>query len=278
MNMHNVSMHVQVNGRACKEYTHNGMSFIEARSGTNYTVKIKNDNPYRIMTVVSVDGLDVISGKTAAESDTGYIIDAHGTLDVKGYRISDKDCASFIFTSKGKSYVQQTKGDATNCGVIGLRAFGEKTNIMKLPYIYPTYVNTGVSYTTTTLPLTSTNDWYVPNIGSTTTATGNISSYNCAVNLNNTQNVSLSSHTTTKTSGVLRSTNFDTATGWGNKVEQSVEKVNFEKSDMLTEMTVYYASIDALEDMGVDINPKPKVGSMPQAFGNYCTPPKGWKG
>ena len=53
--MHNVSMHVQVNGRACKEYYHNGMSFIEARSGTNYTVKIKNDNPYRIMTVVSVD-------------------------------------------------------------------------------------------------------------------------------------------------------------------------------------------------------------------------------
>jgi hypothetical protein len=47
---------------------------------------------------------------------------------------------------------------------------------------------------------------------------------------------------------------------------------------MLTEMTVYYASIDALEDMGVDINPKPKVGSMPQAFGNYCTPPKGWNG
>jgi len=251
------------------------MSFIEARSGTNYAVKIKNDNPYRIMTVVSVDGLDVISGKTAAESDTGYIIDAYGTLDVKGYRISDKDCASFIFTSKGTSYVQQTKGDATNCGVIGLRAFGEKTNIMKLPYIYPTYVNTGVSYTTTTLPLTltSTNDWYVPNIGSTTTATGNISSY-----LNNTQNISLSSHTTAKTGGVLRSTNFDTATGWGNKVEQSVEKVNFEKSDMLTEMTVYYASIDALEDMGVDINPKPKVGSMPQAFGNYCTPPKGWKG
>ena len=278
MNMHNVSMHVQVNGRACKEYTHKGMSFIEARHGTNYTVKIKNDNPYRVMAVLSVDGLDVISGKVAAESDTGYIIDAHGTLDVKGYRISDKDCASFIFTSKGKSYVQQTKGGAGNCGVIGLRAFGEKTNRITLPYIYPTYVNTEVPDLATTLPLTSTNDWYVPNMGSTTTAMGNVSSYNCSVNHNNTQNVSLSSHTTAKTGGVLRSTNFDTGTGWGDKVEQSVEKVNFEKSNMLTEMTMYYASIDALEDMGVDINPKPKVGSMPKAFGNYCTPPKGWNG
>lgn len=275
--MHNVSMHVQVNGRACKEYSQNGNTYIESRHGSNYTVKIKNDNPHRIMTVVSVDGLDVISGKAAAESDTGYIIDAHGTLDVKGYRISDKDCASFIFTSKGKSYVQQTKGDATNCGVIGLRVFGEKTNRITLPYIYQ-YGNTSVSYTTNTLPLTSTNDWYVPNIGSTTTAMGNVSSYNCSVNHNNTQNVSLSSHTTAKTGGVLRSTNFDTGTGWGDKVEQSVEKVNFEKSNMLTEMTMYYASIDALEDMGVDINPKPKVGSMPQAFENYCTPPKGWNG
>ncbi len=263
-------MRMLVNGRPVKEYSKDGAVYCESRQGTIYTIKLNNNNPYRIMTVVSVDGLDVISGKTAAESDTGYIIDAHGTLDVKGYRISDKDCASFIFTSKGKSYVQQTKGDATNCGVIGLRVFGEKTNRITLPYIYPTYVNTGVSYTTTTLPLTSTNDWFG--------AAGNISSYNCAANLNNTQNISLSSHTTAKTGGVLRSTNFDTATGWGNKVEQSVEKVNFEKSDMLTEMTVYYASIDALEDMGVDINPKPKVGSMPQAFGNYCTPPKGWNG
>lgn len=272
-----IEMRMLVNGRPVKEYSKGGAVYFESRQGTTYTIKLNNNNPYRIMTVVSVDGLDVISGKAAAESDTGYIIDAHGTLDVKGYRISDKDCASFIFTSKGKSYVQQTKGDATNCGVIGLRAFGEKTNRITLPYIYQ-YGNTGVPYTTNTLPLTSTNDWYVPNMGSTTTAMGNVSSYNCSVNHNNTHNVSLSSHTTAKTGGVLRSTNFDTGTGWGNKVEQSVEKVNFEKSNMLTEMTVYYASIDALEDMGVDINPKPKVGSMPQAFGNYCTPPKGWNG
>ena len=272
-----IEMRVLVNGRPVKEYSKDGAVYCESRQGTTYTIKLNNNNPYRIMTVVSVDGLDVISGKAAAESDTGYIIDAHSTLDVKGYRISDKDCASFIFTSKGKSYVQQTKGDATNCGVIGLRAFGEKTNRITLPYIYPTYV-TEVPDLATTLPLTSTNDWYVPNMGSTTTAMGNVSSYNCSVNHNNTHNVSLSSHTTAKTGGVLRSTNFDTGTGWGNKVEQSVEKVNFEKSNMLTEMTMYYASIDALEDMGVDINPKPKVGSMPQAFGNYCTPPKGWNG
>lgn len=263
-------MHVHVNGRACKEYSHNGNTYIEARHGTNYTVKVRNDNPHRVMIVVSVDGLDVISGKAAAETDTGYIIDAYGNLDIKGYRISDDDCASFIFTSRGKSYVQQTKGDARNCGVIGLRAFSEKTNWTTLPYVFPTYSTT---YTTTALPLTTTtNYWYLPNAGNTTTGIGNISSYNCSINCSN-----VSSTPAAATSGVLRSMNFDTGTGWGGKVEQSVQKVSFEKGIMLTEMTMYYASIEALEEMGVDTKPLPKVATMPQAFG-YCKPPKGWVG
>jgi hypothetical protein len=261
-------MHVHVNGRACKEYSHNGNTYIEARHGTNYTVKVKNDNPHRVMIVVSVDGLDVISGKAAAETDTGYIIDAYGNLDIKGYRISDDDCASFIFTSRGKSYVQQTKGDARNCGVIGLRAFKEKTNWTTLPYVYPTLSTT---CTTTTLPLTVTADWNHTNIGNTTTGVGNVTSYNCSINCSNV------SSTPAANTGVLRSLNFDTGTGWGNKIEQSVEKVNFEKGSMLTEMTLYYASMEALEEMGVDTKPLPKVAAMPQAFG-YCKPPKGWNG
>lgn len=275
-------MHVLVNGRACKEYSQNGGTYIEARHGTNYTVKIKNDNPYRVMTVVSVDGLDVVSGKNAAETDTGYIIEAYDSLEIKGYRINDNDCASFVFTSRGKSYVQNIKGDARNCGVIGLRAFREKTNWTmgtttlgyKGPTIHNVYYN---SYTTmgTAAPLTST------------TALGNSSTFvNDAVNAYNSHAVNLST-TSVPTSGVLRSmsttantinvSNFDTGTGWGNKVEQSVTRVSFEKGTLLTEMTIYYASKEGLEDMGIDLKPKPKVAEMPQAFG-YCTPPKGWSG
>jgi hypothetical protein len=262
MNTHNVSMHVSVNGRACKEYSQHGGTYIEARHGTNYTVKIKNDNPYRVMTVVSVDGLDVVSGKNAAETDTGYIIDAYDSLEIKGYRINDNDCASFIFTSRGKSYVQNIKGDARNCGVIGLRAFREKTlyvspiNIVPATYTTTLYHRVG---DTTTTNLNSINVF-------NPTCDSMPISYNCSLTSG-----------TTKSNNVLRAMNFDTGTGWGNKVEQSVTRVSFEKGAMLTEMTIYYASKEGLEDMGIDLKPKPKVAEMPKAFG-YCTPPKGWNG
>ena len=277
--MHNVSMHVQVNGRACKEYTHKGMSFIEARHGTNYTVKIKNDNPYRVMAVLSVDGLDVVTGKPAEETNTGYIIDAYSSLDVKGYRISDDNSASFIFTSKGKSYVQQAKSNATNAGVIGLRTYKEK-----VPYYYTgTYTTLG-NYTINTIPCTYT-------VGNTTVTGTTTAAYNCSNYFSSTpvSNTSLNA-----SSGILRSMNvnsdtskplshkqFDTGTGWGSKLEDKVTRVSFEKGDMLVEMSVYYASKEALVEMGVDLQNTPKIAKepvMPKAFGNYCTPPKGWNG
>lgn len=290
--MHNVSMHVQVNGRACKEYTHKGMSFIEARHGTNYTVKIKNDNPYRVMAVLSVDGLDVVTGKPAEETNTGYIIDAYSSLDIKGYRISDDNSASFIFTSKGKSYVQQAKSNATNAGVIGLRTYKEK-----VPYYYTGWLTTTPTYTTIPLTytigsnsfgnITTTGGTAATTVSGTTTA-----AYNCS-NYYSSTTTPLSS-APKASSGILRSMDvssdtskplshkqFDTGTGWGSKLEDKVTRVSFEKGDMLVEMSMYYASKEALLEMGVDLQNTPKIAKepvMPKAFGNYCTPPKGWNG
>ena len=286
--MHNVSMHVQVNGRACKEYTHKGMSFIEARHGTNYTVKIKNDNPYRVMAVLSVDGLDVVTGKPAEETNTGYIIDAYNSLDIKGYRISDDNSASFIFTSKGKSYVQQAKSNATNAGVIGLRTY--KENYTGWLTVTSTYTTIPLTYTIGSNSfgnITTTGGTTATTVSGTTTA-----AYNCS-NYYSSTTTPLSS-APKASSGILRSMSvnantseplshkqFDTGTGWGSKLEDKVTRVSFEKGDMLVEMSMYYASKEALVEMGVDLQNTPKIAKepvMPKAFGNYCTPPKGWNG
>jgi hypothetical protein len=285
MQNNGIEMTVHINGRSVKEYTHQGMSFIEARDGTNYTIKLKNNLGQRAMVVVSVDGLDVVSGKNAAETDNGYIIDAHDTLEIKGYRISDNDSAAFVFTSKGKSYVQNVKGDARNCGVIGVRAFSEKVNWIintlgttTLGKDYPTsYTVCYDSYTPTNTmaPLTAT------------TTLGNSATFvNNAVNAYNSYAVNLST-AHAKTGGVLRgmsttnttinASNFDTGTGWGKKQEDKVTRVSFEKGILICEMTIYYASKSALIEMGVDVSSKKQVG-MPKAFGDYCKPPKGWNG
>lgn len=126
-------MRVCVNGRPVKEYTQSGMQFIESRHGSNYSIKLKNDGGKRVMAVVSVDGLDVITGKPAEETNKGYIVDAYSTTEIKGYRLSDNDSVAFMFVSKDKSYVANAaQGDKRNSGVIGIRVFEEKPEKVKV--------------------------------------------------------------------------------------------------------------------------------------------------
>jgi hypothetical protein len=127
-----VNVSVLVNGRPVREYTHKGLTLIESRHGTNYTVKIKNDNSFKVMAVLSIDGLDVLTGKPADDSKKGYIVDSYSSTEIKGYRLSDNDSASFIFTKKNKSYVTQTTGEKRNTGVIGVRIFKEKEEPIKI--------------------------------------------------------------------------------------------------------------------------------------------------
>lgn len=317
-----IDMRVYVNGRSVREYNHNGNTFIESRHGSNYTIKIKNDNAHRVMAVVSVDGLDVITGKPAEDSDKGYIVDSYSSTEIKGYRLSDTDSAAFVFVSKDKSYTTNATGDPRNSGVIGIRVFEEKVEKPKEkvvekhihhhhnhyykhpwnPY-YPShppvwYTTGGMVYGTTTggagsvtytanasTPLgvqpvsyTSANlsQTYVG--GGTTTA---------AYTANN--NVNLSLNNSSAGGNVLRSMSnsfdspitydsFDTGTSWGQKQTDKIKKEYFEKGKLVGELVMYYASHDALVNMGIDMVDLPKIAEMPKAFGNYCQPPKGWVG
>ena len=133
MYRNNIELRVLVNGRPVREYTHQGLTFIESRHGSQYVIKVKNDNATRVMVVVSVDGLDVITGKPADKTNKGYIVDAYSSTEIKGYRTSDNESVKFIFVSKDQSYVANAApGDARNSGVIGIRVFEEKPEKVKV--------------------------------------------------------------------------------------------------------------------------------------------------
>jgi hypothetical protein len=299
---HGIGMSVCINGRATKEYSKDGTSFIEARHGTNYTVKLKNDNGYKVMAVLSVDGLDVVTGKPAEDSNKGYILDPYSSVEIKGYRISDKESAAFIFTSKGKSYVQQTSGDARNSGVIGVRVFGEKSKPQPISQPYPVSpwnpFPYSISYATGS-GFTQTYTNYVSTGGTTTCAT-NAATYTTS---NNTLGCYGTNAATFTTETAITSRNlglntrsaisntfdtplsykqFDTGTGWGKKLDDRVKKEYFDKGELLAEIVSYYASREALETMGIDLSDSPRVTEeekKPQAFGSkYCQPPTGWVG
>jgi hypothetical protein len=105
---------------------YNGRSFVEGSKGSNYSLFLKNRCKSRLEVVVSVDGLDVIDGKTASFSKRGYVIAPEQTLEIKGWRTSPDTVARFQFSSVAGSYANLAHGETRNVGVIGLAVFGEK--------------------------------------------------------------------------------------------------------------------------------------------------------
>jgi hypothetical protein len=109
-------------------YWRNGGSrrFVVGREGSHYSIVVKNLCKSRLELVMSVDGLDVIDGKSAGLSKRGYIIAPGDTLEIHGWRTSPESVARFRFSSVAGSYANLRHGDHRNVGVIGLAVFDEK--------------------------------------------------------------------------------------------------------------------------------------------------------
>ena len=101
-------------------------SYAVGEAGQRYTIVLRNLTPNRIECVVSVDGLDVLDGQQAAFSKRGYLVDAHGEVEIDGFRQSMDTVAAFRFGSVRGSYAGQKHGDTRNVGVIGVALFHER--------------------------------------------------------------------------------------------------------------------------------------------------------
>jgi hypothetical protein len=112
-------------GGALPGYYSGDSVYVLGNAGQRYTILIENMTSARFETVVSVDGLDVITGRAAATGSRGYILQAHGRIEVEGFRQNHDEVATFRFGSVGDSYAAQT-GDARNVGVIGVALFAER--------------------------------------------------------------------------------------------------------------------------------------------------------
>ena len=103
-----------------------GKRFVQGSKGGRYKLVVKNRCKSRLELVLSVDGLDVMDGKTASFRKRGYIVDPGETLEVEGFRTSADAVAAFEFSGVGASYANLKHGDTRNVGVIGLAVFTEK--------------------------------------------------------------------------------------------------------------------------------------------------------
>jgi hypothetical protein len=112
-------------GRLLPVYWHAGERYVAGEPGHEYEVRICNRSPGRVLTVTSVDGINVINGQTAAAHQTGYVLDPYGTVEIDGWRKSMAEVAAFYFTSLPDSYAART-GRPDNVGVVGVAVFRER--------------------------------------------------------------------------------------------------------------------------------------------------------
>ncbi|MBI4705821.1 MAG: hypothetical protein HY744_32410 [Deltaproteobacteria bacterium] len=112
-------------GRFLTGFSAEGRDYVSGRAGERYSIFLSNRSPGRIEAVVSVDGLDVIDGRPAQFAKRGYLLDPYGTLEIDGFRRSEREVAAFRFSSVRDSYAERKHGDSRNVGVIGFAFFHE---------------------------------------------------------------------------------------------------------------------------------------------------------
>lgn len=121
----NVEIYDRTAGQVLPVYWHDGERFVAGEPGHEYEIRIRNREHSRVLAVTSVDGVNVITGRTAAPDQGGYVMDPRGQLQIDGWRKNMNEVAAFYFTSLPDSYAART-GRPDNVGVIGVALFRER--------------------------------------------------------------------------------------------------------------------------------------------------------
>ncbi|PIV36043.1 MAG: hypothetical protein COS34_02030 [Lysobacterales bacterium CG02_land_8_20_14_3_00_62_12] len=101
-----------------------GSTYIVAEPGHRYSVQLRNRSAARVLVVLSVDGVNALTGASADPQQSGYVLPAYGMAEIKGWRKSMDQVAEFVFSAPERSYAART-GRPQNVGVIGVAVFRE---------------------------------------------------------------------------------------------------------------------------------------------------------
>ena len=112
-------------GERLTSYRHDGRLYVAGTPGERYAIELRSRHGERVMTVLSVDGVNVLTGQTAGTLQSGYVLDGWQTYAINGWRKSMDDVAQFVFTALPNSYAART-GRPGNVGVIGVAVYRER--------------------------------------------------------------------------------------------------------------------------------------------------------
>src|SRR4051794_6442414 len=82
-------------GQPMRVWRHDGRSFVAGQPGARYSLRVTNHTDGRVLVVMSVDGVNIISGETAGYGQRGYVLSPYQSYDISGWRKSDTEVAAF---------------------------------------------------------------------------------------------------------------------------------------------------------------------------------------
>jgi len=239
------SLDVRVNGRNLPQFYHHSKTWIEGRKGSEFTLFLRNNSHHRRKAVISVDGLNILTGDKNWER--GYVLDPWDYIEVPGWRKDASNVAAFEFSSVKNSYnAHNASGDIRNVGVIGAMGFDEIVEVTVRPtYGYENYwMPTGFNG----LATTSLNTGYTPSLAAA----------QCSAGLG--QNMLRSS--------VQPQANL--GTGWGDNKTFNTQNVSYNfHSHESTKTLIYYDDRSGLIRRGVITAPTAYNPPEPNPFPGY---------
>ncbi|HUL76541.1 MAG TPA: hypothetical protein VL691_04690 [Vicinamibacteria bacterium] len=124
-----VAASVEIDGRPAPLYPApdgSGRYYVEARRGGRYAVTFANRTSERLGVVLTVDGLNAISGERDAGRGRMYVLDPWQRTTVRGWRTSLREVRQFTFVDEQESYAARSAKANEKMGWIEIAVHRER--------------------------------------------------------------------------------------------------------------------------------------------------------
>jgi hypothetical protein len=124
-----VAVSVEIDGQIAPLYPApdgSGRFYVEARKGSRYSVVLANRTPEPIGVVLTVDGLNAISGERDSGRGRMYVLDPWQRTTIQGWRTSLQEVRRFTFVDERASYAARSGKANEKMGWIEVAAYRER--------------------------------------------------------------------------------------------------------------------------------------------------------
>lgn len=127
-----VSVRVLVDGRTAPLYSRSSdwddRRYFQAHRGGRYAIELRNLTGRRIGVLMTVDGLNVITGERSSldSHESMYVLEPWARTTIRGWRSSLRSVQQFVFVDERRSYAERTGQANGDMGWIRILTFEEE--------------------------------------------------------------------------------------------------------------------------------------------------------